>query len=259
MKQKLIILFTLLALAVAGMCQDFPAPMLPRRIVNDYARIFTPQQQNALEQRVRAFDDSTSTQIAIVTVSDLNGYAVNDYAQRLGEAWGVGQKGKDNGIVILIKPKTVRSRGEVAISVGYGLEGVIPDAIASRIVRNEMIPAFQQGSYYQGVVNALNVITNLSRGEYTATQYAKHGARAGNGGNFPFFALPFVLFFILPLFFKRRRGFTTGSHTHGSVPPIFFGGMGHSRGGFDSFSSGRGGFGGFGGGGFGGGGASGSW
>ena len=75
------------------------------------------------------------------------GYDINDYAARLGEKWGVGQKGKDNGIVILIKPKSGREKGEVAISVGYGLEGVVPDITASRIIRNEIIPAFQADNY----------------------------------------------------------------------------------------------------------------
>ena len=81
----------------------------------------------------------------MVTVPSLNGHDINDYAARLGEKWGIGQKGKDNGIVILIKPKSGREKGEVAISVGYGLEGVVPDVTASRIIRNEIrFPLFKQ-------------------------------------------------------------------------------------------------------------------
>lgn len=259
MRFKIVLLLALLLHAVLGIGQNIPQPMEPRRIVNDYAKLFSPAQEKALEQKLTRFDDSTSSQITVVTLKSLDGYPAIDYAQRLGQKWGVGQKGKDNGIVILIKPKIGRERGEAAISVGYGLEGVIPDIIASRIVRNEMIPAFQRGNYYQGVDQAVTIIMDLSRGEYTANQYAKK--QSGKGG-FPIFILfPIFFFFILPLFVKRHRGYTTGSHGS-AVPPFFIGGFGSSRSNYDSFSSGGGsfgGFGGFGGGSFGGGGAGGSW
>lgn len=131
--------------------QDFPEPMRPRRIVNDFTGMFNPQQVNTLEQKLRHFNDTSSTQIAVVTVPSLQGYDPNDYAQRLAEKWGIGQKGKDNGILLLVKPKSARENGQVAIAVGYGLEGVVPDAIASRIIRNEIIPEFQNGNYYAGI------------------------------------------------------------------------------------------------------------
>lgn len=239
--------------------QDFPEPMQPRRIVNDFTQMFSSQEQAALEQKLRVFNDTSSTQIAVVTVPSLGGYDANDYAQRLAEKWGIGQKGKDNGILIVVKPKIGREKGEVAIAVGYGLEGVVPDAIASRIVRNEIIPAFKSGQYYTGINNATTVLMKLTGGEFTAEQYAK----GGNGG-FPFPILLILLLCFAPLFFKRRKGYTTSSQGSSAAPFIFFGGLGGFGGGrgnddFGSFSSGSGGFGGFGGGGFGGGGASGSW
>lgn len=260
MRYRIVLLLTLLLQSAWGFGQNIPAPMEPRRIVNDYADLFSPSQEQALEQKLVRFNDSTSSQITVVTLKSLDGYPAVDYAQRLGQKWGVGQKGKDNGIVILVKPKIGRERGEAAISVGYGLEGVIPDIIASRIVRNEMIPSFKRGNYYQGVDHATTIIMDLSRGEYTATQYAK---KKSDRGGFPLFVLfPIFFFFILPLFVKRHRGYTTGSSHGSAVPPFFIGGFGSSRSNFDSFSSGGGsfgGFGGFGGGSFGGGGAGGSW
>lgn len=249
--RRIVLFFTFLLLGGILMAQDFPEPMQPRRIVNDFTGMFTPQQQAALERKLRNFNDTSSTQIAIATIPSLKGYAPNDYAQRLAEKWGVGQKGKDNGILLLIKPKTRDEKGQVAIAVGYGLEGVVPDAIASRIIRNEVIPAFQNNQYYAGVDKATNVLMDLSGGEYTADQYAR---RTDDGG-LAWLLIPFGIIFLLPWFVKRKHGYTTGSQGRGGVPPIFWGGGFGRGGGF----SGGGGFGGFGGGSFGGGGASGSW
>lgn len=245
----------LLLLSINSLSQDFPEPMKPSRIINDFTGMFSPQQTNTLEQKLRNFNDTSSTQIAVVTVPTLQGYDPNDYAQRLAEKWGIGQKGKDNGILILIQPKTARERGQVAIAVGYGLEGVVPDAIASRIIRNEIIPSFQQGNYYAGINKATDVLMKLTGGEFTAEQYAR---KSGNDTG-TWIVLPFLIIFLLPLFLRKRRGYTTGSHGSGGVPPIFFGGFGRGGDNFGSFSSGGGSFGGFGGGSFGGGGASGSW
>lgn len=254
MMRQIQFLVLFLFLALTGFGQEMPEPMSPKRIVNDFTGMFSSQELNALEQKLVNFNNSSSTQISVVTVKSLDGYDINDYAARLGEKWGIGQKGKDNGILVLVKPKVGREKGEVAISVGYGLEGVVPDAIASRIVRNEIIPAFQAGQYYAGVDKATSVLMDLSKGEYTADQYVEKSK-----GGFPFVILFALLFFILPLFTRRRRGYTAGSSTAAGVPPIFFGGFGGGGSSFGSFSGGSGGFGGFGGGGFGGGGASGSW
>lgn len=233
--------------------QDFPTPMQPRRIVNDFTGMLNSRQTAALEQKLRNFNDTTSTQIAVVTVPSLQGYDPNDYAQRLAEKWGIGQKGKDNGILVLVKPKTQRERGQVAIAVGYGLEGVVPDAIASRIIRNEIIPQFQTENYYAGIDKATDVLMKLTAGEYTAEQYA-HKKKSGGAA---WILLPFLVVFLVPLLVRKRTGYTTGSRGS-SVPPFFIGGLGGGNN-FGSFRSGGGSFGGFGGGGFGGGGASGSW
>lgn len=257
MIRRLFIVMALLwGASVALWAQDFPEPMQPRRIVNDFTGVFGRSEVQALENKLRAFNDSSSTQIAVVTVPTLNGYDINDYAARLGEKWGVGQKGKDNGIVILVKPKKGREKGEVAISVGYGLEGVVPDVIASRIIRKEMIPAFQEGSYYKGVDRAATVLMDLSKGEYTADEYENKG----NGGGVLDVLIGVFIFLVIVSLIFRRRGGGGYSPGHSSGGGFFIFPMGGgSSGGFGGFSGGGGSFGGFGGGSFGGGGSSGSW
>lgn len=253
----ILLLLSVLFIVATGRSQSLPEPASPKRMVNDFTGLFSPQEQQALEQKLAQFNTATSTQIAIATVPALDGYTPNDYAQRLAEKWGIGQKGKDNGILILVKPKTGREKGEIAIAVGYGLEGAVPDAIASRIIRNEVIPDFQRGQYYTGIDKAATVLMDLTKGEYTATQYAKKSA---GGGSWLAIIIPLAIFFLLPVFIRRRQGYTTGSSASTAVPPFFIGGLGGgSSRGFGSFSGGGGSFGGFGGGGFGGGGASGSW
>ena len=144
----------------------------------------------------------------------------------------------------------------MTIAVGYGLEGVVPDATASRVIREELLPAFRQNDYYGGINRATDVLIDLAKGEYTADDYEKQsGSRGGL-----LIALFIVFVFLLPLFLRRRGG-NNDSYTpgHTSGGGFFFFPMGGGSGGFGSFSSGSGSFGGFGGGDFGGGGASGDW
>lgn len=123
--QWVILLLTIVPLLPRAFGQDIPDPMYPYRLVNDFAEIFSPTERQALEQKLLAYNDSTSTQLYVVTVSDLGGYAAPDFAFRLGEKWQIGQAGRDNGAVILIKPKVGNSRGEAFIATGYGLEAKV--------------------------------------------------------------------------------------------------------------------------------------
>ncbi len=242
--------------------QDLPERPKPPRLVNDFAGFLSPEESNQLESKLEQFTRETSTQIAIAIVPDLHGYAPSDYATRLAEKWGVGQKGKDNGLLILVKPKTPQSKGEVFIATGYGVEGAVPDAIAKRIVEAEIIPEFKKGNYFAGLDKATTRIMELTRGEYTAEQYLQKTKKT-NEGSILGLLIPLIFFFII--FFggssRRRRHTTMG----GNVPfwtLFLLGGAGRSGGSFNDFSSGSGsfgGFGGFGGGSFGGGGAGGSW
>lgn len=224
------------------------------KLVVDNAGFLDPTIITTLEQKLENFNNETSNQIAIVTVKTLSGYDIDDYAVRLLTQWGLGQKGKDNGIVILIKPKTSDGKGEVAISVGYGLEGVVPDAVSKRIVENEIIPSFEKGQFSQGVDNAVNVLMELTKGEYTADSYMKKTKTKSWGSILAI--IIFGLFWLFPLF-ARKRGRSFGGR--GASSAMFWGLGAGSFGSFSSGSGGGGGFGGFGGGMGGGGGASGSW
>ena len=192
-------------LSLPLVAQQLPDQMSPPRLVNDFAGLLDEAQRRSLEQKLADFDRETSTQITVVTVDDLDGYAPADYAQRLHDKWGVGRKGKDNGILILVKPSQPDSRGEAYISVGYGLEGVIPDITAGRILDQEMIPEFRRGSVYDGLDKATNVLMQLSRGEFTADQYA--GRDEGGGVAVGLVAI-LVLFFLfalrIPHFYQTR-------------------------------------------------------
>jgi len=247
--------------------QDFPDKPVPPRLVNDFAGMLSSNEVNALESKLVTFDDSTSTQIAIVTVTSLHGYDKADYAQRLGEKWGIGQKGKNNGILILVKPKSESENGEVYIAQGYGLEGAIPDLPASEIVNNEILPAFRAGDYYKGLDKATSTLMSLAKGEFSADEFrkkAKHDYTA---------ITPFIiiLIFIIIMISVRRGGGSNQQHISNKGLPFWMllsmmnsrnshnGSWGGFSGGGGGFGGGGGGFGGFGGGSFGGGGAGGSW
>ena len=103
--------------------QDFPKPMVPTRIVNDFTGLLNQQEQMSLENKLVEFNKETSTQVAVVTYDDLQGFDIADYGNRLGQEWGIGQQGKDNGILVLVSP----ANRKVTIQTGYGLEGAVPD------------------------------------------------------------------------------------------------------------------------------------
>lgn len=247
--------------------QDIPPRPDPPRLVNDFAGVLSADEVQQLERKLVDYNDSTSTQIVVVIVKSLNGYDKNDFANRLGQSWGVGQKGKNNGAVILVKPKYPNDKGEVSIQTGYGLEGAIPDALAKRIVDNEMVPNFKDGNYYKGIDAATSVMFALVKGEYSADQYAKRT----KGKSSPYALL--IPLIILVVVFTMMRGSKGSTHSVGKSLPFWtalwmLGSMGgSSRGNWNDFSGGSGGFGGgggggfggFGGGSFGGGGAGGSW
>jgi len=262
-----LIVTTLIMFSLNGTAQDIPEPMSPPRLVNDYANILTPSQVRHLEQKLVNFDDSSSSQIVVLLVRSLNGLTKEVFADRVGEKWGVGQEGKNNGVVVLVKPKYGNERGQARISVGYGLEGAIPDAIAKRIVTNEMLPYFKTGDYFSGIDKASNTLISLATGEFTADQYNKK-----SGGSPVSFIVPIIIIIIIMLFMRRNSGnhYTTGSKGTSLWTALWLGSMmggygsgggswGDFRSGGGSFGGGGGGFGGFGGGSFGGGGAGGSW
>lgn len=266
---KIINLLVAVFVSVVSFADNLPQRPQPPTLVTDFANVIPDNQQALLERKLVDFFASTSTQIAVVSVDNLEGNAISDYAFRLGEKWGIGSEKFDNGILILIKPKQSNSRGEVFIAVGYGLEGVVPDITTKQIIENEMIPELRRNNYVAGVDKAVSVLIDLTQKEYTAQQYAKNVERGFNP-----FILFVLIFFVFPILFGRRRKniYSTGGRS--SLPFwLAMGLMGSSRrnhsGFYNDFSSGGGSFGGggssfgsfggFGGGGFGGGGAGGSW
>lgn len=249
-----LIVFLLLSHNIVA--QNIPAPMSPPRLVNDFANVFTEAERQALENKLLTYNDTTSTQIYVITVNDLDGYAVSDYAFKIGEKWEVGQKGKDNGAVILIKPKIGNSRGQAYISIGYGLEGSIPDGYAGRIVRERMIPSFDDGDYFSGVNAAIDSMIKRLEGEFDPEMKKEEGIPLST-------IIIFTILFIIFITIISKKGDqnidSDGSSRSGPVffPPIVGSGR---RGSFGSGGGfGGGGFGGGGGGRFGGGGAGGSW
>jgi len=261
-------LFVLLFVSQQIFSQDFPSRPNPPRLVNDLANILSPQQQQALEKKLRYFNDTTSNQITIVTVQSLNGYDPAMFAYEIGEKWKVGQKEFDNGIVVLVKPKySNRDRGQAYIAVGYGLEPAIPDAIAKRIVENELLPYFRNNDYYNGLNKATNVLMQMAAGEISADGYNEQTSGSPVVG-----FLPIIVIFIIFLLIRSTRNRSYGVGNRGSSLPFWTalllgssmnrshgGSWNNFSGGGSGFGGGGGGFGGFGGGSFGGGGAGGSW
>ncbi len=243
---------------------QIPQPMSPPRLVNDFANIIPNQLEPLLERKLVRYNNTTSTQVTVVSVASLHGDEPYSIAQSIMDTWGVGQKGKDNGVVILIAPNERKS----FISTGYGVEGVLTDAACKRIVDDYMIPEFKQGKYYAGVDSGTEVMFKLLTGEFTADQVGR-GDDSGFDVFIVFFILFIILFIVLPA--MQRRGHTyshDGRQRRGGgfMPPIIIWGGGGGHDDFDDFSSGGGvfgggggGFGGFGGGMGGGGGAGGSW
>lgn len=263
----LVMLFVALFLSLNSLAQsEFPVRPDPPRLVNDFAGLLSADQQASLENKLVSFNQRTSTQIAIVTVKSLSGYDPADFSFKLAEKWGIGQKGKNNGILILVKPKTGNERGEVFVAPGYGLEAVVPDAVARQaLVGAELIPNFKKNDYFTGLDRSTDVLIALTAGEYTADQYIK-SVKKGKSAPGGFIVIMAVLAIIFLFRSKSNsHGIGSGQGLLGTLLLMDLLGGGRSNGSWNDFSGGGGGssggdsFGGFGGGSFGGGGAGGSW
>lgn len=240
-----------------------PRPPKEAGLVHDYTktRLITPEQEAFLENKLQAYDDSTSNQIAIVIVEDLKGYDANQFATAIGDEWGVGGSAQfDNGIVILISTGGGEGNRDAYIATGRGLEGAIPDMTAAYIVDHEIIENFKQGEYFRGLDEAADAIIKAAAGEYKAPQsYGKSkGVSAGQ-----IILLIIIIIIFLSIFGRGNRGggYASRRGYRDWWGPFTWGGGGWSGGGggWSGGGSSGGGFGGFGGGGFGGGGAGGKW
>ncbi|MBC8985895.1 TPM domain-containing protein [Pedobacter sp. N36a] len=256
--KKLIIAFLFILVSTLGFAQDFPAK--PNKLVNDYTGTLTPGQLQQLEQKLVAFDDSTSTQIAIAIVKSVGDYDIGEYALELGRKWGVGGKGKDNGIMIV----AALGDRKISIQTGYGVEGVLPDLYVRRIIDNDIKPYFKKGDYFGGLQAGTDAIISYTKGEYKNDKPKVGKSEGGAGGIIVIIIIVIVVIIVL----KKGGGNGGGGQVIGSrgvADALFWsmllgGGRGSGGSGFGGgSSSGGGGFGGFGGGSFGGGGSSGSW
>ena len=239
----------------------FPPKPEPAVYVHDYSAWLSPGQRAALERKLSLYDDSTSTQIVLMIRPDIGDYDKSGYSFELGNRWGIGQKDKNNGIVVLIKTEGL-DRG-VFIATGYGAEGALPDVLAGRIVRQIMIPHFRKNEYYEGIDAGINAIMAALGGEFVNTPRQQERVPV-----WPFLLMFFLifLFFVYSSHRLAKRGAMydrTGPHTTRRRRDDWWDGGRHTWGGgfFGGGSFGGGSFGGgsFGGGSFGGGGAGGNW
>ena len=158
--KKIIILLFLTFSTYTGFAQEFPAKS--NKLVNDYTNTLSVAQINRLEQKLVAFDDSTSNQVAIVILKSVGQYDINEYALELGRKWGIGGSGKNNGVILLI----ALGDRKMSIQTGYGLEGALPDIYTKRIIENDIKPFFKTGDYFSGIDAGTNSIISLVKGEY---------------------------------------------------------------------------------------------
>ena len=273
-------------------------PELTGRVV-DNAKILSEQEEETLSSLLQSHEKETSNQIVIVTLNSLNGYEIADYGYQLGRHWGIGQKDKNNGVLLIVSMAEKKLR----IEVGYGLEGVLPDKTAHEIIEYILKPKFRQGDFYGGILDSTNNIIKAIKGEYKPSENVI-SSKSSEKWFFLFFGIIFVSGILLSvtkkydnikiskLFHSSMLGGFAGTFTMGFTNNLLFAGLayfisaiiiyintrkvsfdsysndGHSRSrGYNDFGSGRigrsGGFGGGsfsgGGGGFGGGGASGGW
>ena len=265
----------LFALAAPVSAQTFP--QLTGRVVDD-AHILTAPEIADLTSKSQALESKTGRQFVVATVPSLQGYPIEDYGYRLGRAWGIGQKGFDNGVILLVAP----NEHKVRVEVGYGATAYVTDAMASIIIRNSILPHFRQTppDYGGGIEAGTDEIIKLmsmspDQAEQAAAQaqQQEQAHRSSSGGALPIIFWAMIFVFIILSKFRRIGGRGYRRRGGGISPAIVLWGLSEAArasrgrggwgggGGFGGGGFGGGGFGGFsgGGGGFGGGGASGSW
>lgn len=241
------------------MAQEFPE--LTGRVV-DAAGIIPDAEEARLTQKLAALEQQSRRQLVVATIPDLRGYDISDYGYQLGRTWGIGQKGDDNGALLIVAP----NERKVRIEVGYGLEPVLTDGMSFLIINNAIVPRFKQGDMPGGIEAGVDaIVTQLTLPPEEARKIAAEAdEQRQQGGGIPFGAVVFILiilfFVVMPMINEARGGGRRRRHGMGPIVwmPGGFGGGGGGGGGWGGGGFGGGGFSG-GGGSFGGGGSSGSW
>jgi uncharacterized protein len=201
--------------------------------VVDEAHLLSPEQAAALDARLAALEQQSQRQMVIATIPSLEGYDIEDYGYRLGRAWGIGDKQRNDGLLLIVAPND----RQVSIEVGYGLEGIVSDAVASEIRRNEIVPHFKAGDYAGGIIAATDkLVTQLQLPEDEARKVAANAEqrqRKAKEPRFDFgtvvFLVIFFLFFVLP-FLRALRG---GGRRYGAPGVMIFPTGGWGSGGSD--------------------------
>ena len=229
---------------------QYPIPEKPKlqTSVYDYINLLSSSEKTSLEQKLIRYSDSTSTQIVVAIINSTEGENINYLGAQWGEAWGIGQEGKDNGVLVLL----AKGDRRVAINTGYGVEGSLTDAMTRRIIETVIIPEFKNEDYYAGLDKGADAMFQVLTGEF------KEDRKKSEDKGFPLSKfLPFIIFFIILIILSNRNKRGGGGKNNGrgggfSIwDAIILSNMG--RGGFGGgSSSGGGGFGG-------GGGSSGGW
>ena len=265
---KVLVFLALLLLGFAAFAQNAPAfPPLTGR-VTDTANVLPPATVAELTAKLEALETATGTQLVVATVPSLQGNDISDYGYQLGRAWGIGQKGSNNGVLLLVAP----ADRKVRIEAGYGMEGRLTDALSETIIRRNIIPAFKAGDLPGGIVAGtdaliaqLQLAPGEARAQVAAAEAQPRAKRHSGGGAGAFVWLGIVLLWLFFSMFRGRRGRSSGignAILWGVASSVLSSGSrGSSWGGGGGSDWGGGGGGGFSGGGgsFGGGGASGSW
>ena len=204
MKQPTVIFTIILLLSLSVLAAD-TAPAIPEltgRVV-DRAGMLDKSREGRISELLEAHENATTNQIVVVTLADLDGYTIETYGYQMGRTWGVGQKGKDNGVLLIV----AKQERKVRIEVGYGLEGTLTDAVASNIVHTVILPVFRQGDFGEGIELGVNAIIEALGGKYTMRPERRSGvARDDGSALLPLFFLLFVFgLLLLPLVSTRYR------------------------------------------------------
>jgi uncharacterized protein len=225
--------------------------------VTDETGTLNTSEISALSQKLKSYDNNTSTQIVVYMVNSLEGESLEDVTNQIAQKNKIGRKGKDNGALLFI----VKSDKKIRIEVGYGLEGSLTDAISSQIIRNEIAPSFRNNNFYEGINKGVDAIISVTKGEYKADKKSSKNFDGVTCLGMPIMILivfGIIFFSIFMSIIRRMFGFGRSMYTRGNKWSNWSGGGGFFGGGGSGSDSGFSGFSG-GGGSFGGGGASGGW
>lgn len=245
--RRYILAFLFFLPVIVGAQTQPPIPELWGTRIHDEAKVLSPAFVSQLEHQLKSDQDTTSNQIAVLIIRSLDGYPMEEYTYKVAKEWKLGQKDKDNGVLLFV---SVDDR-KIRIETGYGVEGALPDATCNQIIRHDIAPYFRQDNYEAGIQAGVNAIVKAIAGEYEGQPQTSAPRKKGGS------VVPFLLILLVLIIISRMRGGGRGGRGTGWSSGSGWYGGGFSGGG-GSWGGGGGGFSG-GGGSFGGGGSSGSW